>query len=746
MKVNCPVCQAEYDLEPGKHSCECGARFFVLSDERVLLSDPGAAGHDRINRVDPDRTMAPKTAHESSGSASDLDRTIPNMRIRRECGELQAGDVILKRYELLEKLGSGAMGMVFNCRDRVSRVEYALKMVPQELARDTDAMEDVRENFQLVHNLKHPNIASMDFLDRDEYGAYFLIMEYAKGESLAQWIRKKWKNGRPELYEVVRIVTQIAAALDYAHSEHILHRDIKPANVMIDENGKVKVLDFGLASKIRSTMTSMSITPANTSGTPNYLSPEQFKGKRPSHASDQYALGVLTYQMLAGNLPFDSDDFNVLRAAVISEKPDPIEGIPSAIESAIQKALRKAPEERFENCTAFANALAAGISIPDLVEPKAQKNSEQPSKPKVSSQTTPSTVSQEQQSSLSISSLPVGEFQIGLPGGVELTMVKIPSGAFMMGSPENELGRGHDEKQHRVILSKDYWLGKFEVTQGQWKAVMGSNPSYFQKGDNYPVEQVSWYDAKNFCEQLNERYAEKLPQGYRFDLPTEAQWEYACRAGATTALNSSKNLTSEKGRCTNLDEVGWYGDNSGRITHEVGRKRPNEWGLYDMHGNIWEWCQDRYAYYFYGGEAIEPSGTERVSRGGSWTCSALYCRSACRNIRIARNRNSDHGFRLALVSTEIPATQRVIPPDLRSDSQRQTPPHAEAGSEPFAKRGGKFEWSNNPTSSKKSGKTSLEKFFEGRIGRYLYCVFVLLFSFVIVSIARHFLEKWILEN
>ena len=137
---------------------------------------------------------------------------------------------------------------------------------------------------------------------------------------------------------------------------------------------------------------------------------------------------------------------------------------------------------------------------------------------------------------------------------MNLEMVKIKPGTFMMGSSDGELGRSlnRDEKQHRVTLTKDYWLGKYEVTQGQWKAVMGNNPTlYFKKGDNYPVANVSWADAKNFCDKLNERYACKLPQGYRFDLPTEAQWEYACRAGTTTALNNGMNLSDER-YCENL--------------------------------------------------------------------------------------------------------------------------------------------------------------------------------------------------
>ena len=124
-----------------------------------------------------------------------------------------------------------------------------------------------------------------------------------------------------------------------------------------------------------------------------------------------------------------------------------------------------------------------------------------------------------------------------------------------MGSPAGELGRDSDETQHKVTLTQDYWMGKFEVTQAQWQAVMGNNPSNY-KGDNRPVENISWNDAKEFCNKLNEKYAGKLPAGYKFDLPTEAQWEYACRAGTTTALNNGTDLTSTTGSCSKRNGKG----------------------------------------------------------------------------------------------------------------------------------------------------------------------------------------------
>ena len=200
--------------------------------------------------------------------------------------------------------------------------------------------------------------------------------------------------------------------------------------------------------------------------------------------------------------------------------------------------------------------------------------------------------------------------ELTLPQGVKLQMVKIPSGSFQ-------------REGNTVTLTKPFYLGKYEVTQAQWQAVMGSNPSNF-KGDNLPVECISWHDAKEFCKKLNEIYADKLPAGYQFDLPTEAQWEYACRAGTTTALNNGKDLTSDWGECSNLNEVAWYTKNSGGKTHEVGQKRANAWGLYDMHGNVWEWCRDWYGAYP-GISVTDPvgpsSGSDRVMRGGRWATS-----------------------------------------------------------------------------------------------------------------------------
>jgi len=241
---------------------------------------------------------------------------------------------------------------------------------------------------------------------------------------------------------------------------------------------------------------------------------------------------------------------------------------------------------------------------------------------------------------------------IPLSDTVSLDMIWIEPGTFMMGSPTDELGRDSDETQHQVTLTRGYWLGKYEVTQAQYEAVMGTNPSYF-KGADFPVEKVSWYNAMDFCAKLTdiERAAGRLPEGYEYTLPTEAQWEYACRAETTTALNSGKNL-SDKNKCPEMDEVGWYEYNSDSTTHPVGQKMPNAWGLYDMHGNVFEWCLDWYGSYP-SSAVTDPkgssSGSYRVIRGGSWNFNAYSCRSAYRFDSTPSDFNRNYfGFRVAL--------------------------------------------------------------------------------------------------
>lgn len=233
-----------------------------------------------------------------------------------------------------------------------------------------------------------------------------------------------------------------------------------------------------------------------------------------------------------------------------------------------------------------------------------------------------------------------------LPGGVKMEMIYVAPGSFTMGSPETEDGHEGDETQHRVTLTKGYWLGKYEVTQRQWESVMGENPSRF-KGSDRPVEQVSWEDCQRFIAKVDAAARQQFGGGAR--LPTEAEWEYACRAGTTTAYSWGNALNGDKANCDGNNPCGTAVKGRYRQeTADVGSYSPNDWGFYDMHGNVYEWCNDRYG--SYGGDATNPtgaaSGEDRVLRGGSWFSLARFCRSARRLGNGPGYRNYFYGFRL----------------------------------------------------------------------------------------------------
>ncbi|NLN93115.1 MAG: formylglycine-generating enzyme family protein [Candidatus Hydrogenedens sp.] len=230
---------------------------------------------------------------------------------------------------------------------------------------------------------------------------------------------------------------------------------------------------------------------------------------------------------------------------------------------------------------------------------------------------------------------------IDLGEGVSLELVWIPAGTFLMGRPSG-IGRGNEYPQHEVTIQQGFWLGKCPVTQAQWKAVMGDNPSYFKGNDCLPVEQVSWYSSKKFIARLNAKEKSK------FRLPSEAEWEYASRADSqrTSKWCDYPNLNM-------IDDYAWHWDNSDGRTHPAGEKIPNAWGLYDIFGNVWEWCEDDWHDNYDGapddGSAWvdKPRGQSRVLRGGSWGSYDRHCRAAYRDFNNPGDRYISGGFRIS---------------------------------------------------------------------------------------------------
>lgn len=254
---------------------------------------------------------------------------------------------------------------------------------------------------------------------------------------------------------------------------------------------------------------------------------------------------------------------------------------------------------------------------------------------------------------------------VTLPGGVKMEFAWCPPGSFLMGSPPTETGRHESETQHQVDITKGYWLGVHEVTQAQWSAVVGDNPSKF-RGYDLPVESVSWFDAQKFCEELRKKV------GIEARLPTEAEWEYACRAG-------NKSVYGYGDDASGLENYAWFADNSGvkkidslkelqKCNHDfneylkilsnngcktcsIAKKKPNNWGFYDLHGNVGEWCSDWYEV-LPGGKETDPTGppigSVKIIRSACWSGCGQHLRSAARFATDPEKRSNDLGFRLAV--------------------------------------------------------------------------------------------------
>jgi formylglycine-generating enzyme required for sulfatase activity len=570
-------------------------------------------------------------------------------------------------YQLIRKLGEGGFGEVWLAQDldSSSSREVAVK-TPIKSEFDLDAL--LQEAILWARATGHPNV--LEFLAARVFdGQVVLVSEYAPDGSLTNWLGRH--GGRaPSVDAAVKMSLGILAGLEHLHARSIIHRDVKPDNVLL-MGDTPRLADFGISRVLKSTSKS-----AVSAGTPVYMAPEAFNRRR-NQQTDLWSVGVILYQMLSGRLPFEGDDMAELYGAIFNEDPEPLPALaPEWLRQAVAKALSKEPGRRFQTAAEMGAALvppAPGIEEkpaqpprrrapvdapppkrePTLVDPLPPERSptiaEAPRPNPVPPAPRPRRLSKWLTGLLAgvlvialaiylavypaKNSAPMPSFTIGSAAsagtsftenlnGVRLEMVGVAGGDFMMGSLDNEVGRAPDSwvegPQHRATVQA-FSIGKYEITQAQWKAVMGgNNPSNFI-GDDLPVERVSWEDAKEFCQKLAQM------TNKRYGLPSEAEWEYACRARTTGPYAG------------NLDEVAWHTDNSDAKTHLVGQKRANAFGLFDMHGNVWEWCEDIYqSTYGYqptdgsawlGGEGLK----FRVMRGGSWKDNPGDLRSAKRS-------------------------------------------------------------------------------------------------------------------
>lgn len=588
-----------------------------------------------------------------------------------------------REYRVEAVLGKGGFGITYkvSAMEQVGqipvRVEFAMKEFFMDgCLRDAsgkvstadtkgeaaDGLKDFISEARRLNSLcgQCRNIVPVDEVF-EANGTACYVMEFLDGGSLADYVKK---HGALSVGAAKKILKPVADAVAFLHCNRITHLDIKPGNIMFRSNGEPVLIDFGLAKHYdrRGNATTTVRTLAYSAG---FSPAEQYVGlKQFSPQSDVYALAATFANMLTGKTPpeaidleFSLNDWSVclpeeVRPAVVhamaySRKDRTLSvcdfvkelygNEPSVVEKPVsQPAAEPTVESKTEvigegkkstkkwwiiaACVLEAVAAVVGIvcakflSVGEDMEQKTEQKTE----------SAPQLVAVEGSRTFTVN-------------GVKFTMVPVEGGTFTMGatSEQGSDAEEYEKPAHKVTLS-DYYIGQTEVTQALWKAVMGSNPSD-SKGDNLPVELVSWDDCQEFIQKLNQL------TGRQFRLPTEAEWEYAARGG-----RKSRGYKYAGGN--NIGSVAWYDDNSGNRTHTVATKQANELGVYDMSGNALEWCSDWYDSYQSSSQSDPQgpsSGFGRVLRGGSYDYDAGDCRVSRRGFNAPGNRGSGLGLRLS---------------------------------------------------------------------------------------------------
>jgi len=597
----------------------------------------GMATHDPRGRVEDDGLPNPMAARLEDAYARreallvvgeatvDLDAEILELRRALRRGPtLHPGEYLGNgRFRLIEVIGRGGFALVWKAYDTKERRLVAVKVLHGELAREPNRCERLFRGARRMAELRHPNVVRVLVPEGEDEGFHYFVMELVPGGDLYRAV----VDGRLDADRALAVIESVADALATAHSRGLVHRDVKPENILLREDGSPALGDFDLVQATDTT----GGTKTTAMGSVIYAAPEQsVDASRVDHRADVYGLGMTTVFCVHGNkLPMTAM-FN--RDAFLSGL-----GCTPRVREVLQRAVALEPDERFESMSSFRLALATarrdggdGRSRVEVVAPR-----EEPSSTGARSEMMPDRGPR------------AALFETKVVHGVE--MVLVPGGRFLMGSAkDDEMAYPSEQPQHEVELGA-FWIARTAVTNAQYREYMEANPGvkepeyWSDRSDNrdgHPVVGVSWYEARAYCEWAGLR------------LPTEAQWEYACRAGTTTRYCSGD---AEE----DLKKVGWYAGNSGRRLHAVGELEPNAWGLCDTHGNVLEWCEDTFCDYetrprAEDGLRYETVGdATRVLRGGLFAYEARLARSAFRLRDVPDDRWGLVGFRPVQVD-ELP--------------------------------------------------------------------------------------------
>ena len=553
------------------------------------------------------------------------------------CTQCGAKLQIQERYRALKVIGQGGFGKTFLAQDeskpsqpRCVIKQFAFEMMNPNASQGTldVAIRLFEQEAKRLDDLgKHPQIPELLSFTIHE-GKQYLIQEFIDGETLEQELARVGAFSEQQVRDVLVEVLQI---LEFVHSKSVIHRDISPDNIIRRRSDqKLVLVDFGAAKHATATLLAKTGTGI---GKPSYGAPEQMLGKS-VFQSDLFGLGVTCLHLLTNVEPFTLYDVleneyqwrQFLNGKVVSTE------FGTLLDCLTAYKVKERPNSVIDTLQVLQPKASPVKPLPLLLVPS------QPAK---------GIFSQPVQAPVSTSN---NSLVLDCGNGVKLELVKVAAGCFNMGSNKY----GNELPIHRVNLY-EFLIGKYPVTQAQYQAVMGNNPSNFEGAQN-PVEKVNWHDVMDFCQKLSQKTGQKLR------LPSEAEWEYAAKGG-----NQSKAY--EYAGSNSLDEVGWYSDNSGSKTHPVGQKKANELGIYDMSGNVCEWCLDDWHESYQGkpdhlknngkgkNNGNKPWGEMSLNitdnrshllRGGSWFGDTGNCRSTFRNWNPARGQVNYFGFRVSL--------------------------------------------------------------------------------------------------
>ncbi|MEG4986167.1 bifunctional serine/threonine-protein kinase/formylglycine-generating enzyme family protein [Microcoleus sp. BR0-C5] len=605
------------------------------------------------------------------------------------------GRTLRNHYQIIKFLGKGGFGHTYLAKDLdlPGHPQCVVKHLKPQNA-DPDLLLIARRLFdaeaQTLYKLGslHNQIPKLS-AHFEENGEFYLVQDFIAGHDLTKELIPGKKLS--ESYTIT-LLHNILEVLAIVHQQKVIHRDLKPDNLMRRQDGKIILIDFGAVKEISTIVVNAQKQTSLTIaiGTPGYMPSEQAKGK-PRFASDIHAVGMIGIQSLTGEHPFNLREDTQTGEVIWRNQAQ----VSNNLANILDKMVRDNFSQRYQNADEALQAILsllsplpppplpppplpptptpptrrgflqlvgfAGVGLVGAVVTKSLLNNSSNSLKTVQFETvtvnSKGEITKRSQSQAQV-------FTETIAKDITLEMMAIPGGSFVMGSPNTEAKRENNEGPQHTVNVPPFLMGKYEVTQAQWRAVaalpkvkidLKANPSYF-KGDDLPVEQVSWHEAIEFCARLSQL------TGRNYRLPSEAEWEYACRAGTTTPFYFGETITPD---LVNYNGNSSYGSAPKGIyrakTTAVGSFPPNAFGLDDMHGNVWEWCQDVWHDNYNGapadGSAWESGGDSknRVLRGSSWYNHAVYCRSVFRSYNSAGLSGLYGGFRVA-VALALPSS------------------------------------------------------------------------------------------